>query len=77
MIIPSKYENLNKNILVIGSEIINLLKKQSFNIENLYQKIKKKKDINFDTYYNTLTFLWLSEIIDKSEFQIYLKKSCI
>ncbi len=74
MIIPSKNENLNKNILVIGSEIINLLKKQSFNIENLYQKIKKKKNINFDTYYNTLTFLWLSEIIDKSEFQIYLKK---
>lgn len=74
MIIPSKYENLNQNILVIGSEIINLLKKQSFNIENLYQKIKKKKNINFDTYYNTLTFLWLSEIIDKSEFQIYLKK---
>ena len=74
MIIPSKYENLNKNILVIGSEIISLLKKQSFNIENLYQKIKKKKNINFDTYYDTLTFLWLSEIIDKSEFQIYLKK---
>ncbi len=74
MIIPSKYENLNKNILVIGSEIINLLKNQSFNIENLYQKIKKKKNINFDTYYDTLTFLWLSEIIDKSEFQIYLKK---
>ena len=74
MIIPSKYENLNKNILVIGSEIINLLKKQSFNIENLYQKIKKKKNINFDTFYDTLTFLWLSEIIDKSEFQIYLKK---
>jgi Fe2+ or Zn2+ uptake regulation protein len=74
MIIPSKYENLNKNILVIGSEIINLLKKQSFNIENLYQRIKKKKDINFDTFYDTLTFLWLSEIIDKIEFQIYLKK---
>lgn len=74
MIIPSKYENLNKNILVIGSEMIQLLKKQSFNIENLYQKIKKKKDINFDTYYNTLTFLWISDIIGKNEFQIYLRK---
>jgi len=74
MIIPSKYENLNKNVLVIGSQIIKLLKKQSYNIENLYQKIKKINDISFDTYYDTLTFLWLSEIIEKNEFQIYIKR---
>ncbi|MBT3207283.1 MAG: hypothetical protein HN704_03160 [Bacteroidetes bacterium] len=74
MIIPSKYENLNKNVFVIGSEIIKLLKTQSYNIEKLYQKIKKKIDISFDTYYDALTFLWLSEIVDKNEFQIYLKK---
>ena len=74
MIIPSKYENLNSNVLIIGSEIIKLLKKQSYNIENLYQKIKKAINIGFDTFYDTLTFLWLSEIIEKNEFQIYLKK---
>ncbi|MCD4792029.1 MAG: hypothetical protein K8R54_02255 [Bacteroidales bacterium] len=74
MIIPSKYENLNKNILVIGYKLTRLLKKQSYNIENLYIKIKKEVDISFDTYYDTLTFLWLSEIVDKNEFQIYLKK---
>ena len=74
MIIPSKYENLNKNVIVIGSEIIKLLKIQSYNIEKLYQQIKKKVDISFDTYYDALTFLWLSEIADKNEFQIYLKK---
>lgn len=77
MIIPTKYENLNKNVLVIGYRIIKLLKKQSFNIENLYQKIKKEQDVSFDNYYDTLTFLWLSDIIDKNEFQIYLRKLCI
>jgi Fe2+ or Zn2+ uptake regulation protein len=74
MIIPSKYENLNKNVLVIGSQIIELLKKQAYNIENLYQKLKNINDISFDTYYDTLTFLWLSEIIEKNEFQIYIKR---
>ena len=74
MIIPSKYENLNKNVLVIGSQIIELLKKQAYNIENLYQKLKKINDISFDTFYDTLTFLWLSEIIEKNEFQIYIKR---
>ncbi len=74
MIIPTKYENLNNNVLIIGSDIIKLLKKQSYNIENLYQKIKKAKKIDFNTFYDTLTFLWLSEIIEKNQFQIYLKK---
>lgn len=63
MLIPSKYENLNKNLLVISAEIISHLKKNSRHIEELYQKMRSDKGINLDQYLDCLTFLWLADII--------------
>ena len=74
MIIPSKYENLNKCILVLGFKIVKLLKSKSYNIEFLYQKINKEENIGLETFYNTLTFLWLSDIIKLSDYQLFLNK---
>lgn len=81
MLIPTKYENINDNLLVLGAYIISLLKKKPYNIEELFQVInkikeeKKKTLINLDQYFNTLTFLWLSEIILLDEFKIYLNNN--
>ncbi len=81
MLIPTKYENINYNLLVLGAYIISLLKKKPYNIEELFQVInkikeeKKKTLINLDQYFNTLTFLWLSEIILLDEFKIYLNNN--
>ncbi|MCK4762444.1 MAG: hypothetical protein KAW12_09625 [Candidatus Aminicenantes bacterium] len=74
MLIPSKYENLDKNLLVIGSGVIAKLKKKPYNVEDLFQVLKKEKGLNLDQYFNCLTFLWLSDILIEENFKLYLKK---
>jgi hypothetical protein len=74
MLIPTKYENLNKNLLVLGSEIILRLKKKPLNIEDLYQTLKKEINISLDQFYNCLTFLWLADILILENSRLYLKK---
>jgi Fe2+ or Zn2+ uptake regulation protein len=74
MLIPNKYENINNNILVLGFKVTKELKKQPYNIDRLYQKLKKEINISLDTFYDVITFLWLSEIIEKRNYQIFLRK---
>jgi len=76
MFLPTKYEKLQKSTIVLGADIIKSLKKKDYDIEDLYQEIKKifEKDISLNQYYNTLTFLWLTDIVELSEFKIQLKK---
>lgn len=73
MLIPTKHENLEKNILVLGADIITFLKKKPYNIEFLFQEIKKLKSVSLDQFYDTLTFLWLVEIIGFKNHQIYIR----
>jgi hypothetical protein len=72
MLFPTKHENLNNNLLVIGAEIISLLRKQPYNVEELYQMLKKEKGINLDQYFNCLTFLWLADILIQENFVLNL-----
>lgn len=72
MLIPSKYEDINSNLLVIGSYMIKELKKRPYNIEDLFQRMKKYYFINLDQYFNAITFLWLSDIVILNTFQISL-----
>ncbi len=75
MLVPSKHERLEKNILVIGGDIINFLRKKSYNVENLFQELKIVKSINLDQFYNTVTFLWLSELIEVNKHNISLRSN--
>ena len=63
MLIPTKYENLNKNLLVAGADVISHLREKTYNIEELYQLLKKEKGMNLNQYFNCLTFLWLADIL--------------
>jgi hypothetical protein len=75
MLIPSKHERLEKNLLVIGGDILFYLKKQqTWNIEMLFQKLKELKSVNLNQYYNTITFLWLSDIVQVDEYNVSLKQ---
>jgi hypothetical protein len=75
MLIPSKHEQLEKNILVIGGDLLTFFKKkEKWNIENLFQNLKQVKSINLDQFYNTVTFLWLSDVIRVDECNIILNK---
>lgn len=74
MIVPSKHEDLRKNFIFVGAEVILYLKKHgSENVENLFQLMKQKIGFNLDQYGNILTILWLGGIITISEHRIYLK----
>lgn len=63
MIIPTKHENLENNILVLGADILFYLRKDNLTIEELYQKIRLEKNINLDSFYDTITFLWMIQSI--------------
>lgn len=76
MIIPTKHEDLEKNILVLGADILFLLKDRKYNIERLFQKVKNKKSISLNQYYNTLLFLWLADLIELDEYYLKVKKCC-
>ncbi len=70
MLIPSKHERLEKNLLVIGGDILSILKKRKiWNIEDLFQNLKKVKSVSLNQYYNAVTFLWLSGIIQVDEYR--------
>lgn len=72
MFIPSKHENLHNSTIILGADIIKFLKKKDFNIEDLFQELRHK-DVSLNQYFNTLTFLWLTDIIDLQEVTISLK----
>lgn len=74
MLIPTKHERLEISLIALGADIIQLLKKQKFNIEELYQKLKDSKSISLEKYYDTVTFLWLAEIVNINYYFIELRK---
>ena len=61
MLLPNKYEDVSKNLLSIGSEIIVLLKTKR-DIYGLYQKLKNKRNdkyaLSFESYLLALDFLY-------------------
>ncbi len=76
MLIPTKHEKLENNILVIGAELISLIKKHqgNYDIESLFQKLKENKNVSLDLFYDTVLFLWLSNIIKKQGYLISINK---
>ena len=79
MFIPSKHENLNTSIIVLGAEILNVLSKKHMNIEELFEKIRvlDSERISLIKYYDTITFLWLIDAIeyDNKTYIVYKVKS--
>jgi len=78
MLIPTKHEDLEKNVLVLGADILDLIKKKSFrpyNIEVLFQDLKIRKEIGIEQYYDTLLFLWLIDTIELRNHYVYMRKN--
>ncbi|WP_420573470.1 ABC-three component system middle component 6 [Kordia sp.] len=63
MIIPTKHQNIKLNPMVLGADILFLLRKEDFTMEELYQSIKITNSIDLDSFYDTITYLWLIEAI--------------
>ena len=73
MLIPSKHEKLDKNVLVLGADLLGLLKHRSYNVESLFQDANRIKSLNLDQYYNTLTFLWVTGLVELQQHQVILR----
>lgn len=75
MLYPSESENLEFNLIVIGSKIIKKLKrKQHWNIEELFQEVRNDIPINLERFYNSLCFLWLADVIQLDKNYVVLNK---
>jgi hypothetical protein len=65
MIIPTKHENLNKNLMVIGAYIIEILVGQHRTIDDIHVELSKQSGVNFDIekLFDALTFLYATDLI--------------
>lgn len=63
MIVPTKHQNIIHNPLVLGADILFILRNGELTIEELYQNLKKSTNLDLDIFYDTLTYLWLIESI--------------
>jgi len=64
MVMGNKIINVNDTLFAIGAVVIKHLKNSNEKVDNLYQKIKKEKEISFKKFILTLDFLF---IVDKIE----------
>ena len=66
MILPTKYEKLKENSLIVGSHIITFLKDNDLSLNELHHLLQSRKKLELDlvTLIDTLSFLYLSEIIE-------------
>lgn len=74
MLLPSKYENLNYNYLVLGAHTLRYIKNGTDNIEELFQILKTNHKIDLDMFFDILTFLWLADLIVYKNFSITVNK---
>lgn len=75
MILPTKHQNLNKSPLIIGAEILSVLKKNDLTVEALFQKMRSKFDISLELFFDSITFLWLLNSINIENQIIFKIKS--
>ena len=64
MILPGKFEDISKSIVVVGYRIIKLLRKKNYSVFYLYKQINKLCNIDILYFFDILTFLWLLDAIE-------------
>jgi len=71
----SKYENINNSHVIVGYKLLaKLNKKQVYNIEILFQEVKKELNIDLEFFLNGLFFLYLIDTIVLNNNVISYKK---
>lgn len=71
MIVPTKHENIETNILVIASKIISFLKQKDFIIEDILSRFKKENEMfSPNKIIDALTFLYCIGVIEIDEFTV-------
>ena len=66
-----RFENLERNILVLGADILETIRKRTFEVEKLYVYLEQRKTIQRPDYYDALAFLWMIGTITIQDGRIY------
>jgi hypothetical protein len=75
MLIPTKFEKLERSIFVIGAEVLVILRRRKNDtVENLFQELKKQASVNLEQYFDTLVFLWVAELIKVESGNVSIKR---
>jgi hypothetical protein len=75
MLLPGKHENLTNNILVVGADILKILKDGSYNLEEIFQNIKRHyNEVSLDRILDCIAYLWLCDFIIFEDNLITLNK---
>ena len=65
MIIPTKHEKLNQNIMVIGAYIIEtLMKSHRLTVDDLAIQLSKQNEVTIVKVLDTLTFLYAAGLVN-------------
>lgn len=73
MLIPTKHQKLNENLITLGYGVLKKLKRNNLFIEDLFNDFKEKnKDSHIDNFFLTLIFLWLIDAIKIEEESILI-----
>lgn len=74
MLIPTKHQKLNENLITIGSELLKEIKKGDKFVEDLFVDFKDKHEkIHLDNFFLSLIFLWLVDAVKMEEYLIKYK----
>lgn len=63
MIIPTKHQSLEQNVLAIGADILHALRKETMSIERLFQVIKLDHNVKIDLVLDSIVFLWVLQAV--------------
>jgi hypothetical protein len=75
MLLPTKHENLKRNTLVLGAEVIRFIKNHGESpIENIFQNLKDRYEISIDIFYDVIVFLWIVDFITLADSNLSLNK---
>lgn len=75
MLIPTKHERLQSNIIVVGAYIVKQLKGKKKCIEDLYvEYCNKIGDIGLDTYLDAITMLYIIGKVEVNNYCVRVKQ---
>ena len=67
MLLPTKHENLKKNMLF-------LKRNGESSVEVIFQHLRLSKEITIDYYFDTIVYLWLADFIALENGKLVLKR---
>jgi hypothetical protein len=73
MLIPTKFDNLNYNPMILASHVLRFVRKSHRSFDESFAYINKRFNIDLNHFYNVLTFLWLFDLIEVTNNKIYYR----